>query len=246
MTNFSELVAVDLTEDEREFIRQTLDQWGWSASNKPFPFQLLGLSSWQEFGQLVVRLSHAISTGDPLTDLDWARVLFLTEITWASSLVGSGLDFAIVTKFSDVQAVGLLRGLQRKIGRYDRALLLFPNGGRTRTAEENRGIGEVGSEGASRAAGAARSPWTMRCPAPGHADGAGKVYEICGCGLRPGCSGRHRPGVIQKSESTSGSQPAPASAELVRSETVAAQHYRALTMIEGDRRSRSIMRALRC
>jgi hypothetical protein len=136
MTDFSGLVAVELTEDERDFIQQTLEQWALSAASKPFPFQVLGLSTWEEFGNLTGRLEHAVTDGEPLTDLDWARVLFLTEITWASNIIGSGLDFAIVTRFSDTEAVGLLRGLQRKISSYKRAKLLFPNGGRTRTAEE--------------------------------------------------------------------------------------------------------------
>jgi hypothetical protein len=109
-----------------------------SAADAPFPFQVLGLSTWEEFGELTVRLERAVTDGEPLTNLDWARVLFLTEITWASDLIGAGLDFATVTGFSDSEAVGLLRGLQRrrKIGGYYRAKLLFPNGGRTRAAEE--------------------------------------------------------------------------------------------------------------
>jgi hypothetical protein len=138
MTSSSELVAVDLTDREREFIQQALQQWGWSASDAPFPFQVLGLSSWEEFGKLTVRLQHAIANSERLTNLDWARVLFLTEITWASDLVGAGLDFATVTGFSDAEATTLLRGLQhrRKIGGSHRARLLFPHGGRTRTPEE--------------------------------------------------------------------------------------------------------------
>lgn len=136
MTNSSQLVAIELTEHEREFIQQTLEQWAASAASKPFPFQVLGLSTWEEFGELTYRLEHAVAGGEALTDLDWARVLFLTEITFASSLIGAGLDFAIVTALSDAEALGLLRGLQRKIGGYERAKLLFPSGGRTRTAEE--------------------------------------------------------------------------------------------------------------
>jgi hypothetical protein len=138
MTSSSELVSVDLTDRERKFIEQALQQWGWSASSAPFPFQVLGLSTWEQFGELTVRLQRAVENGDPLSNLDWARVLFITEITWASGLVGAGLDFATVTGFSDAEAITLLRGLQRrrKIGGYDRAKLLFPDGGRTRTAEE--------------------------------------------------------------------------------------------------------------
>lgn len=129
-------VAVDLTDDERDFIEQALEQWALSAAGMPFPFQMLGLATWEEFTDLTRRLERAVNAGEPLTDLDWARVLFLTEITWASDLIGSGLDFDIVTRFSDTEAVRLLRGLQRKVGGFRRAKLLFPNGGRTRTAEE--------------------------------------------------------------------------------------------------------------
>ncbi|MBW0013411.1 MAG: hypothetical protein JO059_09625 [Mycobacterium sp.] len=136
MTSSSELVAVDLTQDERDFIRQALQQWESSAAGQPFPFQVLGLSTWGEFGEQTLRLERAITGCQPLTDLDWARVLFLTEVTWASDLIGSGLDFDVVTSFSDTEAVSLLRGLQRKIGGIRRAKLLFPTGGRTRTAEE--------------------------------------------------------------------------------------------------------------
>ena len=109
---------------------------------------MLGLSTWEEFGALTVRLERAVTNGEPLTNLDWARVLFLTEITWASGLVGAGLDFATVTGFSDTEAVSLLRGLQRrrKIGGYDRAMLLFPNGGRNRTLEEIQEIERWGEK----------------------------------------------------------------------------------------------------
>ena len=75
-------------------------------------------------------------SGQPLSELDWARVLFLAECSWASSVVGAGLDFATVTGFSDDEAVNTLRGLQRKIGGIERAKLLFPKGGRTSTADE--------------------------------------------------------------------------------------------------------------
>ncbi|MDC8984876.1 hypothetical protein [Mycobacterium marinum] len=82
-------------------------------------------------------------------------MLFLTEITWASGLVGAGLDFAIVTGFSDSEAIGLLRGLQRrrKIGGHERAKLLFPNGGRTR----KDGIPIINEDALSRLLGARTS-----------------------------------------------------------------------------------------
>jgi len=136
MTSSSELVEVELTEREREFIWHALHQWVWSASGKPFPFQMLGLSSWEEFNELTGRLAHAVTGGESLSELDWARVLLLAECSWASSVIGAGPDFAIVTGFSDTEAVSLLRGLQRKVGGVERAKLLFPSGGRIPGAEE--------------------------------------------------------------------------------------------------------------
>lgn len=136
MTDSPEFVGVDLTETERDFISQALEQWALAASVMPFPFQILGLSTWDEFGELTFRLQHAVTDGKPLIDLDWARVLYLTECSWASEVVGAGRGFASVTGYSDTEAVSLLRGLQRKIGGIKRAKLLFPNGGRPRSAEE--------------------------------------------------------------------------------------------------------------
>jgi hypothetical protein len=139
MTNSSELVAVELTDRERDFIWQALEQWALAASVMPFPFQVLGLSTWDEFGELTLRLGHAVTACEPLTDLEWARVLYLTECSWASEVVGAGRGFVSVTGYSDTEAVSLLRGLQRKIGGIKRAKLLVPNGGRPLTAEEIEG-----------------------------------------------------------------------------------------------------------
>jgi hypothetical protein len=136
MSSPTGLVAIELTADERDFVEQTLEQWSTTAASTPFPFQVLGLSTWEEFGALTYRLERAAAEGAALTDLDWARLLFLTEVTFASALIGSGIQFTAMTRFSDAEAIGLLRGLQRKIGNYPRAKLLFPDGGRTRTVDE--------------------------------------------------------------------------------------------------------------
>jgi hypothetical protein len=136
MTSSSELVAVDLTERERKFIWHALHEWQNSAAWKPFPIEVLGLSSWDEFDELTWRLAQAVTVGQLLTTLDWARVLYLTECSWASSLVGAALDFSIVTGFSDTEGLSLLRGLQRKIGGIDQAETLFPGRVRHRPVEE--------------------------------------------------------------------------------------------------------------
>jgi hypothetical protein len=136
MTSSSELVAIDLNERERNFVWHALYEWQNSAAWKPFPIEVLGLSNWDEFDELTGRLAREVTEGKSLTTLDWARVLYLTECSWASSLVGAALDFPIVTGFSDAEGLGLLRGLQRKIGGIDKAEALFPGRGRPRPVEE--------------------------------------------------------------------------------------------------------------
>jgi hypothetical protein len=129
-------IAIDLTERERKFIVGGLREWHGSASWVPLPIEALGMSDWDEFDALTDRLRAAVGRGEPLTELDWARVLFLSEVIWGSSLVGAALDFEIVTGFSDAEAIAVLRSLQRKIGNWRRAKLLFPGRGRPRDLEE--------------------------------------------------------------------------------------------------------------
>ncbi|GKT32127.1 hypothetical protein ADUPG1_006350 [Aduncisulcus paluster] len=130
-----QLVVIDLSLQERELIRGGLLEWGGSASYVPFPIEVLGIHDWPEFDGLTSRLRVAIEEALPLSDLDWARVLLLTEICFASSLIGSGLDFPIVTGIPDQEAITTLRSLQRKIGSSHRAGLLFPNAGRPRAVD---------------------------------------------------------------------------------------------------------------
>lgn len=132
----SSLITIDLTERERDFISRALYEWHGPAAWKPLPIEVLGLSDWDEFDQLTDRLENAVKRGDPLADLDWTRALFLTEVSWASSLVGSGLDFSIVTGVDDNEAITVLRSIQRKISSQRRADLLFPGRGRPRRVEE--------------------------------------------------------------------------------------------------------------
>jgi hypothetical protein len=93
---------------------------GWSLL-----LPLMGLSTTDEFRALVNRLLEAIEDKKPLSDLDWARALLLTEICWASQLLGAGVDFA--TNVCDEKAAPLLRSIQRKVSSYNRFLLLRDN-----------------------------------------------------------------------------------------------------------------------
>jgi hypothetical protein len=85
----NELLAIDPTDAERYFMYMALTPWGGLASNKPLPLTILGVSDWAEFDALTDRLARTITEHEELFDVDWARALFLTEISWASDLVGA-------------------------------------------------------------------------------------------------------------------------------------------------------------
>jgi hypothetical protein len=129
MTASADLVAVDLTADQRTFVVKALHQWrpDWSmsTSGKPFPFQALGLSSSEGFSALAARLADAVEHERSLSDLDWARTLLLTESCWGSSLIGLAPDFDAATGVSDADALSALRRIQRVLGGAQRANLLF-------------------------------------------------------------------------------------------------------------------------
>jgi hypothetical protein len=86
---------------------------------------LVGLPDRQPFYALLSHLMQAIETDHPLSGVDWARALLLTEISWGSALLGAGLDFA--TNLPDERAAPLMRSIQRKVCSYRRFELLVEN-----------------------------------------------------------------------------------------------------------------------
>ena len=123
--NKPELVAIDLTDEERELVFLALNEYAGSAK---YAYKLLcpvfGQRNKSEWAHLRHRLMEAIKKKEPLSDLDWARALFLTEVSFGSNLVGSGLDFGPA---ADEYWLGVLRSLQYKVSSHDRFLLLLQN-----------------------------------------------------------------------------------------------------------------------
>jgi hypothetical protein len=123
----SELVAMDLTDEERSLMFHGLNEYG-GPVQRGVPMllaPLFGLSTIDEFWTLTERLIDGIRAKEPLSDLDWARALFLTEICWASSVIGAGLDFG--TNIRDENAAPLMRSIQRKVSTRERFVLLLDN-----------------------------------------------------------------------------------------------------------------------
>ncbi|VVJ24921.1 Uncharacterised protein [Amycolatopsis camponoti] len=53
----------------------------------------------------------------PLAPADWARMLIATEIVFVSDLAGTGFEWPTTTGFDDGATIGVLRGVQRKLGK---------------------------------------------------------------------------------------------------------------------------------
>jgi hypothetical protein len=121
----AELVAIDLTEDEQSLMIHGLNEYRGPVRSQSLIAPLVGASTVDEFYDLVRRLLDAVHDKQPLSDLDWARALFLTEICWASDVLGAGIDF--VSNFQDEQAAPLLRSIQRKVSTPERFALLRDN-----------------------------------------------------------------------------------------------------------------------
>jgi hypothetical protein len=121
------VVGIELTDEERELMVLALNEYGGTAQHT---YQLLcpvlGLSNLDEWARLVNRLEEAVRNNQPLSDLDWARAMFLTDISFGSTLVGSGLRFG---RSADEYWFGILRSVQEKISTYPRFLLLLQNAG---------------------------------------------------------------------------------------------------------------------
>lgn len=107
------LPGVELTDDERRLLLAGLMEYGGPAAGAGALAPLVGAQNVEEFFQLTDRLSAAIKDDQPLSGLDWARALLLTEICWASDVLGAASEFA--TNLPDDRALPALRSLQRKL-----------------------------------------------------------------------------------------------------------------------------------
>ena len=120
------LVDIDLNQDERMLCMHGLNEYfGLAKRAGPVLAPLMGLASVDEFDHLVLRLRDSIDSGEPLSDLDWARAFLLTEISWASDILGAGVEFG--TNIPDERALPLLRSIQYKVSNYQRFRLLRDN-----------------------------------------------------------------------------------------------------------------------
>jgi hypothetical protein len=110
-----ELIAIDLTDDERGVLRAGLVEWGGPARVTQDLARAMGFLDQADLFRQCDRIITELEADRPLLAFDWARTVLATEIVFASDLVGSGVEWSITTGLSDEDTVRTLRGLQRKL-----------------------------------------------------------------------------------------------------------------------------------
>ena len=113
----SELIAIDLTDEERSVLRAGLVEWGGPARVTQELAVGMGFRDQEDLFRQGNRIRIDLEAGRPLSPLDWARTVLATEIVFASNLVGSGRDWSLTTGISDVDTLRILREIQRKLPR---------------------------------------------------------------------------------------------------------------------------------
>jgi hypothetical protein len=111
----SELISVALSERERFLLRCGIVEWGGPARCTEEMAVALGFGSVQSLLDETDRLVRALDSGQPLSRLDWLRVLLATEVVFASNTLGSGTDWSTTTGLADDETIQLLRAVQRTL-----------------------------------------------------------------------------------------------------------------------------------
>lgn len=126
-------IGPELSGEQKRFLDTALSVWGGIASGRPLPIEALGYAERANFDSDVARLRDQLSRNRPnLSTLDWTRIQFLAEISWASDMIGAGVEFELVNPFTDVEALALLRSVQRALIRAVDPAVLFPGAGTDR------------------------------------------------------------------------------------------------------------------
>jgi hypothetical protein len=110
-----DVIAIDLTADERAVLRAGLVEWGGPARVTEEFAVAMGFRDQADLFRQADRIIDEIEAAQPLSPVDWARTVLATEIVFASNLIGSGWDWAITTGFSDSDTLRILREIQRKL-----------------------------------------------------------------------------------------------------------------------------------
>jgi len=118
-------IAIALDVDERELMASAINEYGLAAQGAAELLPpLVGRLTQADWWDYIYPLKTSIKKCEPLSDLDWARALLLTEFAFGSDMVANARRFA---PMGDERWVLDLRSLQDKISTDERAQLLIAN-----------------------------------------------------------------------------------------------------------------------
>ncbi len=115
MTDPSEKIDFPLNDHERDFVVSALRQWGGPARCTDELANAIGFASHAALVHECESLIEAFSCGSQISRRDLVKSILAVEISFASSFMGSGLDWSIVTGISDEEGIRCLRLLQRRV-----------------------------------------------------------------------------------------------------------------------------------
>ncbi|MDX1882103.1 hypothetical protein [Mycolicibacterium sp. 120270] len=125
MTRNDDRIAIALDDDECDLMALAINEYGLAAQGAaellPPLVGRLTRAAWWDY---IYPLIDSIKAREPLTDLDWARALLLTEFAFGSDMVANARRFAPI---GDERWVLDLRSLQDKVSTEQRAQLLADN-----------------------------------------------------------------------------------------------------------------------
>ena len=110
-----DLIDLALSEGERAFVRAALLEWSGPTRPTDELAAVMGFASAESLGREVPMLLNQVETGGALRASDWRRVLLAVELSFASDVVGSGLDFSTTSGIPDEESIVILRGVQREL-----------------------------------------------------------------------------------------------------------------------------------
>ena len=108
-------VDVRLAAAERRLLQAGIGEWSGPVRCSSGLALLLGFDGCDHLEAWLPGAQRAIAAGAPLLPRDWRRCLVLTELAFASDVLGSGYEWATTTGLSDAESVRLLRGVQRRL-----------------------------------------------------------------------------------------------------------------------------------
>ena len=106
-----------ITDDMQSMLLNGVRTWNGPGYRPHIIAGLLGCSGPDEFFALCGSLEAKLEMRGHLASLEWAQALLMTEVAFASRVGGQGSQWHAVTGVTDLDALVILRELQRLLSR---------------------------------------------------------------------------------------------------------------------------------